>query len=80
MDCIFIYYNDPACSMRYDRNIEIRTDLARGMEPGFYRMGFDYALKDGEKVKWLFYAYKTWGNREYGVFESFNWFPMAWER
>ncbi len=74
MDCIFIYYNDPACSMRYDRNIEIRTDLARGMEPGFYRIGFDYALKVGEKIKWLSYAHKARGKREYGVFGSFTGF------
>lgn len=70
IDCIRIYYRD--CNskgpMRYNRYIEIRTDLVRGMKKGFYLQGFDYALAVGDKVLCLEYVYRDENGREFGCF------------
>jgi hypothetical protein len=70
IDCIRIYYRDynPSGPMRYNRYVEIRTDLVRGMKKGFYLRGFDYALVVGEKVLCLEYAYQGKNGREFGCF------------
>jgi hypothetical protein len=80
LDCIWVFYgyyewrNNEYCltgGIDFKNKVEVRTFLKKGMPPGFYRIGFDYALMVDGNAKWLHFAYEGLDGREHGVFGSY---------
>jgi hypothetical protein len=80
-DTIFVYYRDyikdgndfnELGPIRYDRKIEVKTNLSLGMLPGFYLRYFDYALEVDGNSKGLQHAYHDQHQMEFGIFDGVN--------
>jgi len=87
-DAIWVFYRDhewkngeitPIEHLDYKKKVEVRTFLNKGMPPGFYKIGFDYALIVDGETKWLKFAYQGLDGKEHGVFGR-NPEPQEWSK
>jgi hypothetical protein len=71
-DRITVFFPNEHGSVRLDRKdlrMEVPVNLSNPMEPGFYRVMFDYAIVTGESAEWLHYVFNK-GIYECGDFRS----------
>jgi hypothetical protein len=80
-DTIHVYYSDyekqgndyrPLGPIPYNRKIEVKVNLSRGMLPGFYLQYFDYALISNGNPHSLQQAYRDHDQMEFGLFSEVN--------